>query len=443
MPAPQRATLSNGLKVVLAERHDTPVVDFEIVLDAGYAADQFASPGVASLALDMIDEGTLSRSALEISEALDGLGANLGAYSSLDSSMVSLSALKENLDASLNIYADVLLNPSFPEADFERLKRERLARIQQEKSSPGTIALRLLPALIYGKDHAYGNPLTGSGTEESVKAMTRADLQRFHRTWFQPGNSTLIVVGDTTLSEITPLLESHFSAWKNGEAAPRQNIGTVSIPARKTLYLVDRPGAAQSVIIAGLPAQPTNGPDEIAIDAMNSILGGSFSSRINMNLREDKHWSYGANSSLRQSRGQRLFVGSAPVQTDKTKESMMELAKEFEQILGDRPASAEELEKSQMQRTLSLPGRFETKSALRNAIRESVVFGRPDDYYETLAAKVNALALSDIQAAAERVVRPGNMVWIVVGDLAKIEAGIRELGFDEVKHMDPDGNISD
>jgi zinc protease len=162
-----------------------------------------------------------------------------------------------------------------------------------------------------------------------------------------------------------------------------------------------------------------------------------------MNLREDKHWSYGANSSLRQSRGQRLFVGSAPVQTDKTKESMMELAKEFEQILGDRPASAEELEKSQMQRTLSLPGRFETKSALRNAIRESVVFGRPDDYYETLAAKVNALALSDIQAAAERVVRPGNMVWIVVGDLAKIEAGIRELGFDEVKRMDPDGNISD
>jgi zinc protease len=443
LPPLQKTTLRNGLKVIMAERRETPVVEFELVLDAGYAADQFASPGVASMALAMLDEGTRSRSSLEISEALDRLGANLGTSSSVDSSMVSLSALKENLDASLEIYADVILNPSFPDADFQRLKRQSLAGIRQEKSSPGATAMRLLPGLIYGKNHAYGNPLTGSGTEESVGAMTRQDLERFHRAWFQPNAATLVVVGDANLAEITPRLEAHFSAWKSGEAAPKKNIAAVGVPEKRVVYLVDKPGAAQSLIIAGLPTAPAGSADDIAIAAMNSILGGTFTSRINMNLREDKHWSYGARSVLPDSRGPRLFYGFAPVQTDKTKESMMELAKEFEQILGDRPASAEELEKSQMQRTLSLPGRFETKSALRNAIRESVVFGRPDDYYETLAAKVNALALSDIQAAAERVVRPGNMVWIVVGDLAKIEAGIRELGFDEVKRMDPDGNISD
>jgi zinc protease len=443
LPPLQKTTLRNGLKVILAERRETPVVEFELVLDAGYAADQFASPGVASLALAMLDEGTRTRSSLEISEALDRLGANLGTSSSVDSSMVSLSALKENLDASLEIYADVILNPSFPDADFQRLKRQRLAGIQQEKSSPGATAMRLLPGLIYGKDHAYGNPLTGSGTEESVGAMTRQDLERFHRTWFQPNAATLVVVGDTNLAEITPRLESRFSGWKSGDAPPAKNIAAVGVPEKRVVYLVDKPGAAQSVIIAGLPTAPAGSPDDIAITAMNSILGGTFTSRINMNLREDKHWSYGARSVLPDARGPRLFYGFAPVQTDKTKESIVELEKEFRDILGPRTATPEELQKSKQQRTLSLPGRFETKGSLRSAIRDNVIFGRPDDYFETLADKVNALELTDIQAAAEKVVKPSHMVWIVIGDLAKFEAGIRELGFDEVKRMDADGNLSD
>jgi zinc protease len=419
------------------------VVDFELVLDAGYAADQFAAPGVASMALSMLEEGTRSRSSLEISEALDRLGADLGTSSSVDASMVSLSALKENLDASLEIYADVILNPAFPDSDFQRLKKQRLAGIRQEKSSPGATAMRLLPGLIYGKNHAYGNPLTGSSTEESVGAMTRQDLERFHRAWFQPNAATLVVVGDTSLAEITPRLESHFSGWKSGEAPPKKNIAAVNVPEKRVVYLVDKPGAAQSVIIAGLPTAPAGSPDDIAITAMNSILGGTFTSRINMNLREDKHWSYGARSVLPDSRGPRLFYGFAPVQTDKTTESVAELEKEFRDILGPRAATPEELEKSKQQRTLSLPGRFETKGSLSSAIRDNVVFGRPDDYIETLAGKVNALQLTDIQAAAEKVVKPSHMVWIVIGDLAKFEEGIRELGFDEVKRMDADGNVSD
>ena len=199
-------------------------MDFQLLVDAGYAADQFAAAGVAGLALDMMDEGTSTRSALEISEALENLGANLSTGSSLDSSTVSLSALKENLDASLDVYADVILNPSFPEADFQRLKKRRLARIQQEKSTPILTALRLLPGLVYGEGHAYGNPWTGTGTEKTVTEMKREDLEAIHGTWFQPANATLIVTGDTTLEELVPKLESRLGAWKDGEKPPKKNI---------------------------------------------------------------------------------------------------------------------------------------------------------------------------------------------------------------------------
>jgi zinc protease len=443
LPDVHKATLSNGLKVVLAERHEIPVVDFGLVVDAGYAADQFASPGAASLTMDMIDEGTKTRSALEISEALDRLGANLQAGSSLDSSGVSLSALKENLDESLDIFADVLLNPTFPQADFARLQKQRMARIGQEKAQPVGIALRLLPELIFGNGHAYGNPLTGSGTEAAVAKMTREDLAKFHRTWFQPGNATLIVAGDTTLAEIVPKLEAKLGAWKGDTAPPRKNLTAVPYPKKRAVYLVDRPDAMQSMIIAGVPAPPTNNPDEIAIEAMNTILGGSFTSRINMNLREDKHWAYGARTILYDAKGQRLFFGYAPVQSDKTKESMIELDKELRGILGERPPTAEELDKAQKNQTLRLPGRFETKRALETALQDIVVYGLPEDYYETYAAKVNALDLEKINAAAKQIVRPDQMVWIVVGDQAKIQKGIDELGFGEIHKMSPDGEILD
>jgi zinc protease len=441
LPEIRRASLSNGLKVVLAERHEIPVVDFGLVVDAGYAADQFASPGTASLTMDMIDEGTKTRSALEISEALDRLGANLQAGSSLDSSGVSLSALKENLDASLDIFADVILNPTFPQADFARLQKQRLARIGQEKAQPVGIALRLLPKLVFGDGHAYGNPLTGSGTEASVAKLTRQDLAKFHTTWFQPGNATLIVTGDTTLDEIIPKLEAKLGAWKNHAAAPPKNLTEVPFPNKRVVYLVDKPDAIQSVIIAGLPAPPTNNPDEVAIETMNTMLGGSFTSRINMNLREDKHWAYGARSILHDAKGQRLFFAYAPVQSDKTKESMVEIEKEFRGILGGQPPTAEELDKAQKNLTLRLPGRFETKSALESALEEILVYGLPEDYYETYASEVNAVDLEKVTAAAKQIVRPDQMVWIVVGDQAKIQKGIDELGFGEIHRMSPDGEI--
>ena len=438
LPKLQRATLSNGLKVVLAERHEIPIADFWLQLDAGYAADQFASPGTASMTTGLLDGGTQKRTALEISGEEALLGMQLRASSSLDTSTVFLSALKSNLDRSLDLYADVILNPAFPESDFRRLQKQRIAAIQREKVTPIPMALRVFPGLLYGPQHAYGNPLTGSGTVDSVSKLTREDLVKFHDTWFKPNEATLIVVGDTTLSELTPKLERLFDGWKAGQT-PKKNIGAVEYRPKPVVYILDRPGALQSVILAGEIAPPKNNPDEIALETMNNILGGNFGARINMNLREDKHWSYGASSLFFDARGQRPFIVFAPVQTDKTKESLAEIEKEFRGILGAKPPTAEELAKVQANETLSLPGSRETMNEVGSSIEELVEYGLPDDYYDKYAGRVRALTLSDMETAAKRVVRPDNLVWVVVGDRAKIEAGVRELNLGELKFLDADG----
>jgi zinc protease len=440
LPKLQRATLSNGLKIVLAERHEVPLVSLWMTSDAGYAADEFAAPGTASMTMALLTGGTKTRNALEISDQLAMLGAELRTNSNLDLSAVRLSALKSKLDPSLDLFADVILNPSFPEADFKRQQKLQLAAIDREKNTPVQMALRVFPALLYGPQHAYGNPLTGSGTSATVAKMTREDLAKFHDVWIRPNDSTLIVVGDTTLAEITPKLEKLFAGWKAGKV-PAKNIGTVQQASKSVVYLVDKPGALQSIIIAGHIAPPTNNPKEIAIEAMNDGLGGNFAARLNMNLREDKHWSYGAQSLLWAARGQRPFIAFAPVQTDKTKESMAEMNKEFRAVLADRPISAEELAKIQANETLSLPGSRETIAEVGQSIADLIHFGLPDDYYETFAGKVRALKTGDLNDAAKVIVHPDNMVWVVVGDRAKIEAGVKELNLGEVRFMDADGKV--
>ncbi len=439
-PQMQRATLSNGLEIVLAERHAVPVVNLRLLVDAGYAADQFGLPGTSSLAMSMLDEGTRRRTALEISEELAMLGATLGAGSNLDMSTVFFSSLTENLDESLDIFADVVLNPSFPEEDFERLRRQRLVQIQQEKAQPFGMALRVFSQLLYGGEHAYGNPLTGSGTEASVQQMTRENLVEYHETWFKPNNATLIVVGATTMDEIRPQLERLFRDWQPGDV-PQKNLATVQHQPGSAVYIMDRPGAIQSVIFAGHVAPPKANPNEIAVETMNTILGGDFSSRINMNLREDKHWSYGAGSFMWDARGQRPFLVYAPVQSDKTKESIAELAGELQGVLGDRPFTVEELEFAKNTKTLTLPGSWETAGAVAGSIGEIVRFGLDDRYFETYAGEVRGLNLGQIQEAAEIVVHPDNVVWVVVGDREKIEAGIRQLGIGPMYLIDADGNV--
>jgi zinc protease len=437
-PELERATLSNGLKVILAQRRAIPQVRFDLLLDAGFAADQFALPGTASLAMTMLDEGTQKLGALQISDRLAELGANLGTGSRLDVSSVSLEALRERLDPALELYADVILHPAFRTADLERLRRQRLAQIRREKADPIGTVLRVMPGLLYGARHAYGNPWTGSGTEESAAKITREDLVRFHRTWFKPNHATLIVVGATTMAEIRPKLERLFAGWAPGEV-PQKNIGKVEQSTSPRVYLLDRPGALQSVIIAGNIAPSKSAPNEPAIETMNGVLGSDFGSRLNMNLREDKHWAYGAYSQIPDARGQRLFFAYAPVQTDKTADAMLEIQKELQGIVNGKPITPDEMSRAQASLTLTMPGGLETMAALAGAIGDIVTFGLDDRYYDTFADKVRAQSLDSLSAAASETVRPDHLVWVVVGDRSKIEPAIRRLNLGEMHLIDADG----
>jgi zinc protease len=441
-PSLQRSVLSNGLQIVFAERTSVPLVNFSLLADAGYAADQFGVPGTASLAMDMLDEGTKRRSSLQINEELNMLGATLRTGADLDMCSVSLSTLTTTLDEALEIYADVILNPSFPTDDFNRLKEIKVAQIQREKVTPVQMAMRVFPRFLYGEAHAYGNPFTGSGTEESVRKITRENLSQFHKTWFKPNNATLVVVGATTMNDIKPKLERLFKDWKRGDV-PKKNITEVHHKEKPSVYLVDKPGSLQSIIFAGHVAPPKANPYEIGIEVFNDALGGSFTSRVNMNLREDKHWAYGAFTFMPGARAQRPFIAYAPVQTDKTKESMTEILKELTDVVSTRPITKEELTKVRDNRVLELPGSWETASAVVASISQIVRYGFPDDYYETYAQKIRSLSLDDMSTAAKHLVFPNKLVWIVVGDRSKIETGIRELGLGEIQFIDSDGNAVD
>ena len=437
-----RATLSNGMRVIVAERNAVPVVQLRVQMNAGYASDQFGSPGTAKLAMEMLDEGTTSMDTLEIADALAGLGATLSTGSNLDYSFASLSALKENLDEALEIYADVILNPSFPDSELERLRRLQLAAIEQEQTTPDSMAFRVFPRLVYGEGHAYSLPLTGSGTRASVETISREDIFGFHSTWFKPNNATMIVAGDITLDEILPRLEAAFADWEPGET-PNKNLPEVDLPSGPRVYLLDRPDSAQSVIIAGQLIPERRADEEIAIDTMNDILGGNFTSRINMNLREDKGWSYGARTTLLDTQAQRPYLAYAPVQTDQTAPAMLEMAREIDEYLTSRPPSDEEVETSKKRATLTLPGRWETAGAVAGSIAELVRFDLPDDYWDRYAGQVAGLDAAAVRDVASEVLAPDRLTWIVVGDLAVVGEEVRALGLGEVRLLDSDGNVVD
>jgi zinc protease len=436
-PAFQRATLSNGVKLIVAPRSTIPVVTLDLYVDAGYASDAGGLAGTARLASNMLDEGTRTRSALQLSDELQRLGASLSTGSNLDQTTVSLNALKANLDASLALFADVVLAPAFPQADFDRLKKQQLAAIEQEQAQPNGIAMRVIPGLIYGRGHAYGNPLTGSGTSGSVRRIERADVVKWHETWFKPGGATIVAVGDTTLAELQPRLERLLAGWKKGKG-PGKKIGAPP-PVAPGLYLIDKPGAVQSLVLMGTVAPPRRRGEDLPQEVMNTILGGAFVSRVNMNLREEKHWSYGARTLLVGTSGPRPYLGFAPVQADKTKESVAEFMKEVRGIRGEKPISADELSMAISSITQALPGEWETGRAVAGSIAEIVRYDLGDDYFKGYADRVRKVTAKDATAAAQ-LLDPARTVWVVVGDRAKVEAGLKELGLGAPRLLDADGN---
>jgi predicted Zn-dependent peptidase len=437
-PETKQFKLSNGLNVYLVERNAVPVVNMSLMVNAGYSADQKDLSGLASMVGRMMKEGTSTRSSLQISDQADDLGASIYSYSDLDNSYLDLSALKTNFDQSLNLYADILQHPSFPQKDFDRVQKEQILNIRQEEAQPFAMGLRVLPELLYGKDHAYSNPFTGSGTEASVNKMTRNDLFAFHRSWYAPNNATLVVVGDVKEDELKNKLETKLASWKP-VAVPQKNIKNVSIAEKPTVYIMDKPEAQQSIILAAEVSTSGSDKDYEAIKMMNRILGGEFTSRVNMNLREDKHWSYGSGSVNVDAKGPGFFAVYAPVQTDKTKESIIELQKELADYIGSKPASEAEFSKVKVNSVMQLPGIWETNGSVMYSLKEAVNYGRGAEYLKTYPALLQNMSLDQVHKAAGKVVKPNNLIWVIVGDKAKIEKGIQELNIGTVHYLTPQG----
>lgn len=438
-PDLQRATLSNGMKILLAKREDVPTVVMDLMFDAGYKTDILASPGTAMLAMNLLDEGTKNLNSLQISEKLQLLGADLYTGSDQDVSTVSMRTLKPSLDESLDLFAEVIQNPSFPEKEFQRLKTEQLNSIKREKSQPIGMALRVINKYLYGQGHPYSNPNTGTGYEETVESLTRDEVVDFYQTWLKPNNATLVVTGDVEIEELKNKLEKSLSNWEKGEV-PQVSFKKPETNTKNTLYLIDRPESQQSVILAGHLTEKYGDLSEIAVEQMVNILGGEFTSRINMNLREDKHWSYGAGGFVMGAKQERPFIVYAPVQTDKSAESVTELRKELADFVSSRPATKEELEKVKTNQILGLPGQWETNAAVNSSLRNLVKYDLPDNYYQNYDSNVRNLSLDELHEVSNAVVKPENVNWFIVGDKAKIEANLNEIGFDQIIEIDADGN---
>ncbi|WP_133478460.1 M16 family metallopeptidase [Cognatilysobacter segetis] len=439
-PALQRATLSNGTTVVLAERHEVPVVQMSYQFNGGYATDVGGKPGTAAFAMSMLDEGAGARDSLAFADAAERLGANIGVGASLDGSSAYLSALTENLDASLALYADMLRRPRFDAAEIDRVRATRIAGIKQEKANPNSVAMRVLPALLYTADHPYAAPMTGTGTEASLATISREDLLRYQRDWVRPEGATLVVVGDTTLAQIVPLLERHLGDWKGEGAAPKPVVpAVVARPKATRVYLIDQPGAVQANVFVGQLMPATTDPDATKLEFANGVFGGDFTSRLNMNLREDKHWSYGARSQVVNALGPRPWLAVAPVQIDKTAEAMAEMQRELVAYAsGARAPDAAEVDRIRKLSTLSLPGAYETASSVMGTVADIVRYGRPDDYVVRRKAEIESLTPEQVKAAATAL-DPNAMTWVVVGDLKQTEAKVRALNLGEVIVIDADG----
>ncbi|MFT7525215.1 MAG: zinc protease [Arenicella sp.] len=438
----ERTTLDNGLKVILAKRSAIPVVRMRLMVDSGFAADQNSKPGTANLTMQMLDEGAGDLDALEISTLLAQMGSRIGSSAGLDTSQIAMDTLKENLPQTLDIFSNIILNPTFPPSELERLKAQQLASIAQEKSSPFGLGYRLLPKILYGEKHAYSGPFSGSGNEKSIASMTVEDLKRYHQTWFKANNATLIVVGDISMDDVKPMLNKAFKGMRNG-AVPVKRIDEIAPIKEPIIYLVDRPDSEQSAIMVAkmLPKYGFDG--ELQLQMMNEVLGASFNSRINMNLREDKGWSYGARSRIQNTQSQRPFIVRAPVQSDKTAESMSEIYKELSSLTSSQPAKPEELARSLDKRTLTLPGRWETASSVEGDIASMVKYNLKDDYWDKYVKELRDITLEQVNNSAKTYITPNNMVWLVVGDRSQIEQNIRNLNIGKVVLIDEEGKRVD
>lgn len=436
LPQIQKATLSNGLNILLVENHELPVIAFNLVIQTGSAADPLDKPGIASMTADLLDEGTKNRTALQIAEELEFIGADVSVRSGTDGSFVTLNSLTKHLAKALNVFADVLINPTFPQKEFDRLKEQRLTSLLQQKDRVPTIASLVFNKIVYGTNHPYGND--PSGNEQSVKALTINDVSGFYEKYYRPNNATLIVVGDVKLSALKDLIEKELASWKPSASPAVAFPPTPSIEKRR-VYLVDKPGAAQSEIRIGSPAAARNTPDYFPLLIANRVLGGQFTSRLNLNLREKHGYTYGARSGIQFSKQPGPFVASAGVFTAKTDSSLLEFMYELERLQTEG-ATSEELDFIKKGLTGSFALTFETPAQIAGSLQNIVLYGLPERYYETYLQKINDVTLDEVKRACGKYFDSSRMAVVVVGDMKTTKEGIENLKLGEVTLCDVDGN---
>ena len=435
LPTIEKTKLSNGLDVWVVRQNELPIVSMNLVLKSGGTLDPSDKFGISAMTATMLNQGTASRSAIDIANQLQSIGASVNAGAGWDSTNVSMQTLTKNLDQALNIYSDVVVNPSFPTSELENIRRRTLVGFVQRKANPAAVSDLVYNKVLYG-NQPYSRQL--SGDEKTVKAMTRDDLVNFYSRNYRPNNATLIVVGDVDSKTLMPKLEKAFAGWKAGDV-PAMTMANVEMMGKPGIYLVDKPGAAQSSVSIGQVGVDRNNPDFFALQVMNSILGGGGTGRLFMNLREDKGYTYGAYSRFVYRRGAGPFSASAEVQTVSTKESITEFLKELNGIRGAIPVTQAELETNKQSLIRGYPQGFETVGQISNQLSNLVTYGLPDTYFNDYISKVNAVTLQDVNRVANKYLTPDKMAIVIVGDKSIIEPGLKQLNM-PIELLDTEGN---
>lgn len=436
LPPIQKRTLSNGLAVWIVEAHKVPLVQVNLLVHAGSGDDPAGKFGVASLTAAMLDEGAGSRSALQIADEVEFLGADLGTSSSFDASAVRLNVPAARLAAALPIMADVALRPTFPQAELDRLRQERLTTLLQARDDAAQVAPLAFGRVVYGGTHRYGT--SAMGTQATLKAFTIADLRSFHTAMYHPAGATLVVAGDIRTDAVLPLLEKQFGGWK-AAGAPRTPVALAPQLTQAQVSIVDMPGSEQSQVRIGWVGVPRSTPDYFALQVLNTILGGSFTSRLNQNLREKNQYTYGASSRFDMRLSAGPFFAGAGIQTDKTADALREFFNELNAI--GKPVGAEELAKAKNYIALGFPSEFETIQDLASHVEEMIIYKLPDDYFARYIANIQAVTAAAVQKVAATYIQPGKFAVVIAGDRKAIETGVQGLKLGTVRVLTVDEAI--
>jgi predicted Zn-dependent peptidase len=426
--------LPNGLKLMIVEQHELPLADFVLLVGSGSTSDPSGKTGVANLTATMLREGTTTRKSLEIADQIAFLGINLSPTSSWESSTLSLHTPTAQLDSALALFADVALHPSFPDTDFERIRKTRLTELLQLRDQGPAIANIAFPAIIYGNAHPYGAPAIG--TETSVKSLITADLRSYYQANYAPNNATMIIVGDVNPAQIEQRISSLFGNWQQRDV-PQLKYGEPPKAGTTTIYLIDKPGAAQSSFRIGAVGVPRSTKDYFALTVMNTILGGSFTSRLNQNLRENRGYTYGAGSRFDMRREAGPFLASAEIVTAKSDSALLEFLKELNGIRQSVPA--DELSRAKRYLQLQLPGNFETTQQIAAALVPVAQYNLPLDYYNNYVQNVEAVTQADVARVAQQYIHPGSLAIVIVGDRKTIEQALKSVNVGPIAIRDISG----